>query len=100
MTLQRFPPAAEADDLRHAARVNAWESEGRHFEVLMASDVVRDGMGLELTDLGQTSGPALEIFCSDEDGSMTFSALRAVDVPLEILTRFVEEARAKLPPSR
>ena len=82
--------------------MNAWESEGRHVEVLMASDVVRDGMGLELTDLGQTSGPgpALEIFYSDEDGSMTFSALRAVDVPLEILTRFVEEARAKLPPSR
>lgn len=68
----------------------------------MASDVVRDGMSLELTDLDQAPGPgpALEIFYSDEDGTMTFSALRPIDVPIEILTRFVDVARSKLPPSR
>jgi hypothetical protein len=31
---------------------------------------------------------------------MTFSALRPIDVPMEILTRFVEVARSNLPPSR
>jgi hypothetical protein len=82
--------------------VNAWESDGRRFEVLMASDVVRDGMTLELTDLDQARGPgpSLEVFYSDEDGTMTFSALRPIDVPMEILTRFVEVARSNLPPSR
>lgn len=67
----------------------------------MASDVTRDGMSLGLTDLDQAPGPgpALEIFYSDANGSMTFSALRPLDLPLEVLTRFVETARSRLPPS-
>jgi hypothetical protein len=34
--------------------VEVWEHEGRHFEVVMASDVINDGMGVELTDLGSS----------------------------------------------
>lgn len=85
----------------HAAHVNVWEGNGRRFEVVMASDVVRDGMPLELTDLDEARGPgpALEIFRSDVDGSFIFSAVRAVNVPIEILSRFVDTALRSLPPS-
>ena len=85
----------------HGAPRGRLEAEGRRFEVVMASDVVRDGMALELTDLGEEpgSGPALEIFRSDVDNTFTFSAHRAVAVPLEILSRFVDTAMRKLPPS-
>lgn len=66
----------------------------------MASNVIRDGMALELTDLDALhgSGPALEIFFSDIDQAMTFSALRPVELPMEVLTRFLETARHRLPP--
>lgn len=88
--------------LGHAEPVNAWEWEGRLFEVAMASDCIRDGMALELTDLGDTagSGPVIEIFWSDVNQSMTFSAHRAVDIPLEVLTKFVDAAKRDLPPKR
>lgn len=78
-----------------------WEAEGRRFEVVMASDVIRDGMALELTDLGQARGPgpALEIFYSDADHTLTFSAHHPVDIPMEILTRFVETSIRRLPPT-
>ena len=32
--------------------VDVWEHEGRNFEVVVGPDVINDGMGLELTDLG------------------------------------------------
>ncbi len=67
----------------------------------MASDVERDGMALELTDLDQARGPgpALEIFWSDVDRMFTFSAHRAIDIPMEVLSRFIETATRDLPPS-
>ncbi len=66
----------------------------------MASDVIRDGMALELTDLDQPSGqgPSLEVFYSDAHGTFTFSALRAADLPLDLLTRFIDTARQSLAP--
>ncbi|USQ80032.1 hypothetical protein NF556_21005 [Ornithinimicrobium faecis] len=81
--------------------MNKWEADGRRFEVLMASDIVRDGMALELSDLDSErgSGPALEIFWSDADKTFTFFAHRAINIPLEILSRFVDEAVRSLPPS-
>ena len=81
--------------------MSAWEADGRRFEVLMASNVDRDGMALELTDLDQERGPghALEIFWSDAESTFTFFAHRAIDVPLDILSRFVDTAVRSLPPS-
>lgn len=68
----------------------------------MASDVIRDGLALELTDLDQDPGPgpASEIFWSDIDNEFTFSAHRPVPVPMDLLLKFVEEARKRLPSSR
>ncbi len=80
--------------------MDVWEDGGRLFEITMASNIIRDGMALELTDLDavQGSGPALEIFFSDIDHTMTFSAMRPVELSMEVLTRFVETARRRLPP--
>lgn len=66
----------------------------------MASDVIRDGMALELTDLDQPcgQGPSLEVFYSDAHGTFTFSSLGAVDLPLDLLTRFIDTARQSLAP--
>jgi len=84
----------------HAAAVNIWETEGRRFEVVMASDVVRDGMALELTDLDGDAGagPALEIFWSHSDRTFEFLAHQPVRLPLAVLTRFVDAAVSRLPP--
>jgi RNA polymerase subunit RPABC4/transcription elongation factor Spt4 len=79
--------------------VDLWEAAGSRFEVVLASDVERDGMALELTRLDESgSGPALEAFYSDADGSMTFLAHRPTEVPLEVVERFIQRARAVLPP--
>lgn len=81
--------------------MDVWESAGQLFEVVMASDLIRDGMVLELTDLAQDAspGPVLEIFWSDVDNTFTFLAHRPAQVPMDILTRFVESARQRLPPT-
>jgi hypothetical protein len=80
--------------------VNVWEHEGRTFEVVMASDVDRDGMGLELTDLDSSeSGPAMEAFRYDDDSGFDFIVHRANTLPFEVVERFVAAARKSLPPS-
>jgi hypothetical protein len=100
--VRRMPRwAASERELVHASQVDVWEANGRRFEIVRASDVIRDGMTLELTDLDEdhAPGPALEIFRSDVDGSFTFSAHRAVDIPIEIVSRFVDAAMRSLPPT-
>jgi hypothetical protein len=84
------------------AAMDLWEQDGRRFEVMMASDVIRDGMSLELTDLDDERGPGphLEVFYSDADHTMLFSAMRPITVPLETVARFIESARRSLPPSQ
>jgi hypothetical protein len=78
--------------------VDVWEHEGRNFEVVMASDVINDGMGLELTELGSpASGPVLEAFWHDDGRAFDFMCHRAVDLPFEVVERFVNEARRLLP---
>jgi hypothetical protein len=67
----------------------------------MASDVIRDGMGLELVEESVASGrrAALEVFYSDETGEFVFSADQVDDVPLELIDRFLADGRRRLPPS-
>lgn len=81
--------------------MDAWLSGGRRFEVVMASDVARDGVGLELTDLDEPSGPGpvLEVFWSDKDATMTFTADRSVTLPFDIVSRFLVTAERALPPA-
>jgi hypothetical protein len=80
--------------------VDVWEDEGRTFEVVMASDVTRDGMGLELTDLASPEGgPLLEAFWHDDGSGFDFVVHRPGAVPLAVVERFVAAARTRLPPS-
>jgi hypothetical protein len=78
-----------------------WDVKGRRFGVVMASDVQRDGIALELTDLNEPQGlgPALEVFWSDETRSFTFIAHRAISVPMQVVSRLLDEATHTLPPS-
>jgi hypothetical protein len=65
----------------------------------MASDVIRDGMSLELTDLASTeSGPAIEAFWHDDGDGFDFISHHAVALPFAVVERFVTAARTSLPP--
>jgi hypothetical protein len=79
--------------------MDVWSYDGQRFEVVMASDVIRDGMGLELTALdGPAPGPVFEAFWHDDDGRFEFVACRSVTLPFSVIDRFVAEAKKRLPP--
>jgi hypothetical protein len=70
------------------------------FQVLMASDVIRDGMALELTDLGSTeSGPVFEAFWHDDGSGFEFIAHHTGALPFDVVERFVDAARKRIPPA-
>lgn len=61
------------------------EFEGRRYEILFGSDVLRDGVYLELSDRTDEVAVALaEVFYFDELGKAVFSAFKE-DVPLELI---------------
>ncbi|OGA78190.1 MAG: hypothetical protein A2X72_03810 [Burkholderiales bacterium GWF1_66_17] len=64
----------------------------------MASDIQRDGMGLEMhrTASGLDAVVA-EVFYSDANGSWTINTFDC-DVPLELVEELIAEARCRLPP--
>ena len=71
----------------------SFEHLGRRYGIYMASDVHRDGMGLELMD--ETERPhalVLEVFFSDADGAMTLTAYREA-IPLELVEEVTSQAR-------
>ena len=80
--------------------MDVWEHDGRLFEVTEIADVARDGMALELTDLGSSeSGPALEAFWHDDGSSFDFTAHHAGTLPFAVVERFMATARKDLPPT-
>ena len=78
------------------------KAENTNYAYVMGSDLVRDGMYLEL-DVADASiekgSPLAEVFYSDVDGSMTFTSW-APDLPLEVVEWLIQEARTRLPPIR
>lgn len=70
------------------------EFDGVVYEVLMASDLVHDGMSLELWH-GRKQ--VMSCFYSDVDGRLSLTAHRAA-LPLELVEWFIAEARRELPP--
>jgi hypothetical protein len=80
-------------DMKHLT----WED--RTFATQMGSDVLRDGMYLELIEV-TVAGPVdrAEWFYSDADGSFAFTAWSA-DLSRTVLAWFEAEARRRLPPS-
>jgi hypothetical protein len=74
------------------------EVGGKKYSLTVASDVIRDGMALELDDVTEGS-PRLVLFAfySDSDGAMTFASF-GEELPLELVDWFIFEARRALPP--
>lgn len=67
----------------------------------MASDLERDGMALELTDLESSEiGPAIEAFWHDDGSGFDFVAHRGCHIPFAAVERFIAAARSNLPPSQ
>jgi hypothetical protein len=96
----RSLPLSDTRTVETSLAVDIWEHEGRNFEASMASDVIRDGMGLELTDLGSSeSGPVLEAFWRDDGSGFDFIAHHAGRLPFAVVERFVAAARKNLPPT-
>lgn len=73
------------------------EHQGRQFRSIRGSDVHRNGMFLELTEVGSSSA-VLEVFHSDTDGSFSLSGFGS-SVPLAVVEQFIASARQLLPPS-
>lgn len=79
--------------------MDAWELEGREFTVVMASDVIRDGMGLELTARLVRERPVLEAFWHDDGSSFHFIIHKAGTLQFSVIEGFVAQARKVLPPT-
>ena len=75
------------------------ESHGRKFEMIMASDLLRDGMALELTELTSSRpGPVIEAFWHDNGTGFDFIVHHAGhDLPFDVVEQFVAVARKRLP---
>lgn len=77
----------------------AFEFQGCRYTFVMASDRVRDGMGLELSRVMDNDFPGdnlLEIFYSDQDGSFTVDLYESL--PLELVECSIAVAKRSLPP--
>ena len=78
----------------------AWQSrlnkevEKVEYSQLLASDIWRDGLGLELWD---GDDHVAEIFRSDRERTLAISLWRE-DIPLEIIEEFIADARRRLLP--
>ncbi|MDF2998709.1 MAG: hypothetical protein K0R27_4346 [Xanthobacteraceae bacterium] len=72
--------------------------EGRSYALQRGSDIIRDGMFLELHDRTDADGECLaEIFYSDQTNDMVFTAFKE-DLPLPAVEWLIAQARALLPP--
>lgn len=71
------------------------EIGGLKYECIRGSDIIRDGIYLELsTSDGQW---VLEIFYSDQTGKMTLSG-PAAPLSLEVVEWVIAQAKVRLPP--
>ena len=71
------------------------EIGGQIYYCLLGSDVIRDGMYLELSE--SSGEEILEIFYSDQTGFMTLTALKE-NIPVEAVEWLIEQAKTKLLP--
>ena len=75
------------------------EFGGQAYELVFGSDIQRDGVYLELSDLSAPDPVVvLDAFHWDADGRITVSAY-CEDVPFEIVEWFIAEVRRRLAPA-
>lgn len=69
-----------------------------NYELLWCSDIIRDGMYLELSKLHTTPLEQIaEVFYSDVTHEFTFSCF-VENIPLDLIELLIEKAKATLPP--
>jgi hypothetical protein len=78
-----------------------WHFGERWYAVSGVSEVgARDGFSLELEDIGPAPGRGvlLVAFRDDQTGETTIDSKLIESLPLELVERFLAEARLRLPP--
>ena len=84
--------------MSHDPDEHAFEIAGRKYVCFRCSDLDRDGMYLELTELADGERrDAMEIFYSDVTGDMTVH-LSQDAVPLPVVEWMIAKAKESLPP--
>lgn len=73
------------------------EIAGQSYEVVVGSDIQRDGMYLEAWN--EAKAVIAEVFYSDQDGTMTFTGYFP-DLPLPFVEWMICHAKARLTPER
>lgn len=71
---------------------------GVEYGYVLGSDLVRDGMYVEVSGIQNEAPAILEIFYSDATHAMTVS-LYMMDIPLEIIEWAIAVAKERLPTS-
>lgn len=69
---------------------------GVEYRYVLGSDLVRDGMYVEVSDFRNETPAILEIFYSDATHAMTVS-LYTQDVPLDVVEWAIAVAKERLP---
>lgn len=69
---------------------------GQEYHVMMGSDVVRDGMYIEITAGPRGTDAVLEVFYSDVRHDMVVT-LFAANLPVEVVEWAISVARDRLP---
>ena len=77
------------------------ELDGHRYQTVLGSDVINDGMYLELRELagGDDEEVLLCAYWSDTDGRFAFHCYRQ-ELPFVLVETFIQEARQRLPRSR
>jgi len=73
------------------------EIAGQSYEVVVGSDIQRDGMYLEVWN--EAKAMVAEVFYSDERDEMTFTGYLA-DIPTPLVEWMIDRAKAQLTPDR
>ena len=73
------------------------EIAGHKYEVIVGSDIQRDGMYLEAWN--EAKAVVAEVFYSDEHDTMSFTGYLP-DIPLPLVEWMIGQAKARLMPER
>lgn len=71
----------------------------KRYSLLRVSDVIRDGMWLEMYESGATRELVMTAFYSDIDGRLVLH-IEQQEVPFDIVEAFMQKARHLLPPTK
>lgn len=71
------------------------EIDGRKYEIIFGSDIIRDGVYLELSEItGKSIEVLAEVFYYDETGNIEFSFYKE-RVPYQLIKWLMDEAEKK-----